>query len=222
MLGTSKSQRTEFEREALPSLPALYSTALRLVRNERDAEDLVQEVMLRAYRCWHQYQPGTNCKAWLFRILSNIFIDYCHRNKREHALFAASADDLESGGCGSSESQESSLKDDPEQLLDNRALAASIQEAMNGIRPDYRLVVLLCDVEELSYQEIAEILGCPVGTVMSRLHRARRLLQRALYEKAVEQGIVAPDRHDLSGGNKGKGSIVDLTTHRREKVGSRP
>ena len=184
--------RTEFEREALPHLDALFGTAVRLTRNEKDAEDLVQDALLRAYRFWHHFEPGTNCKAWLFRILTNTFINRYHKGRRDQELAREVADDATLTEELHSHDAQVRARD-PEGALLGAALSEDVQRALDALPVHFRLPVILCDVEELSYKEIAEALECPVGTVMSRLHRGRRLLAKELYGYAVEQGIVSMD-----------------------------
>src|SRR6266581_872 len=188
MLGLSRKLRRDFEDEALPHLDALYGTALRLCRNERDAEDLVQDSLLRAYRYWNKFEKGTNCKAWLFKILTNTFINRYHKGRRDQEIAdLAAADEAATASILSHEVTQSSR--DPEGAVASRLLSNDVVRALEALPADFRLAVLLCDVEEFSYKEIAEIMECPVGTVMSRLYRGRRLLQRALHDYAVEQGI---------------------------------
>ena len=189
MLGSARSLRQEFEREALPHLQALYGTALRLTHDPREAEDLVQDATLRAFRFFHRFERGTNAKAWLFKILHNTFInryrrrlreqrvlDEIYRNDHYHLVAGAPAP---SGG-------------DPERALSFHLLAGDVQRALAEVPPDFRMAVVLADLEEFSYREIAEIMDCPVGTVMSRLYRGRRILQRLLHDHAVAAGIVKP------------------------------
>jgi RNA polymerase sigma-70 factor (ECF subfamily) len=191
MFGKARKLRREFEREALPHVGALYGTALRLTRNERDAEDLVQDTLLRAYQYWARFIPGTNCKAWIFKILTNTFINRYHARRRDQALLtaaASAADDLATSDIVSHEVSHAAR--DPESAVASRVLSDDVVRALQALPTEFRLAVLLCDVEEFSYKEIAEILDCPVGTVMSRLYRGRRLLQRSLHEYAVEAGII--------------------------------
>jgi RNA polymerase sigma-70 factor (ECF subfamily) len=191
MLGRARKLRREFEREVLPHLGALHGTALRLTRNERDAEDLVQDAVLRAYRYWNKFETGTNCKAWLFKILTNTFITRYHSKKRELEVALAIAEEVKSPETTTILSHEAALSArDPEGALASRLLSDDVVRALESLPADFRLTVLLSDVEEFSYKEIAEIMDCPVGTVMSRLFRARRLLQRTLHDYAVEQGII--------------------------------
>ena len=187
-----KRTRAAFEKEALPHLDALFSVALRLTRNERDAEDLVQDTMLRGFHFFDRFEPGTNCKAWLFRILHNLFVNKYRRRVREREV----AGSIEAqGGVGPTLSVEAKDEaDDPERrLLDgiDGLLSDDVKRALDETPEDFRLAVVLCDLEELSYKEIAEVMDCPVGTVMSRLHRGRRLLQEKLRDYAAARGIGA-------------------------------
>src|SRR5262249_34618531 len=162
----------------------------RLTRNERDAEDLVQDTLLRAYRYWQRFVPGTNCKAWLFKILSNTFITRYHAQRRNAEVVAAAAHEAATDDILSHEVTHASR--DPEGALASRLLSDDVVRALEALPGDFRLAVLLSDVEEFSYKEIADIMDCPVGTVMSRLFRGRRMLQRTLHDYAVEQGIIKP------------------------------
>lgn len=182
--------RERLEDEALSHIDALYRTALRMTRNQSDAEDLVQETYLRAFRSLDQYRDGTNLRAWLFRIMTNAYInDYRKRARRPQS---SSLDDIEdfylydhlidSGVQPSTER--------PEEIVLNRLTAEDVVGALDSLSDDFRHVVLLADVEGFTYREIAEILDIPVGTVMSRLYRARRRLQAALYDFAVQSGYI--------------------------------
>jgi RNA polymerase sigma-70 factor, ECF subfamily len=180
-----RASRTDFEREAMPHLPALYGAALRLGRSEGDAEDLVQETLLRAYRFFDTFEAGTNCKAWLFRILTNVFRNRYREREREQEIL------------GEAESSEANLGQfvaegprDSETALLGRMVSADVEHALATIPAEFRLAVVLADLEDFSYKEIAEIMDCPAGTVMSRLYRGRKMLQKLLYSYALEQGIV--------------------------------
>ena len=172
----------------MPHLPALYGAALRLGRSEGDAEDLVQETLLRAYRFFDTFEAGTNCKAWLFRILTNVFRNRYREKEREQEIL------------GEAESSEANLGQfvaegprDSETALLGRMVSADVEQALTAIPAEFRLAVVLADLEDFSYKEIAEIMDCPAGTVMSRLYRGRKMLQKLLYSYALEQGIVKPD-----------------------------
>jgi len=189
MLARRTDKRTEFEREALVHLDALYGAAYRLTRNPRDAEDLVQDAVLRAYRFWDSFEKDSNCKAWLLRILTNTFINEYQRKKRSREVLdaAAAEQDATDGVLVHAGAQ---LQRDAEQVLVERSVSDDVQRALEALPDDFRTAVVLCDIEGLSYKEIAEIMECPVGTVMSRLFRGRRLLQGSLREFAVAAGYV--------------------------------
>jgi len=179
-----------FESEALSFLDALYRTALRMTRSEAEAEDLVQETYIRAFRFRAQFTPGTNLKAWLFRILTNTFIN-------EYRRKAARPDTTELDDVDESilyrhmrEVSPGSSSPDPEAEVIDNALSSEVKEALEALPEKFRTTLLL-DVEGFSYKEIAEMLEIPIGTVMSRLHRGRKILQRRLYDVARERGIVA-------------------------------
>jgi RNA polymerase sigma-70 factor, ECF subfamily len=184
---TSQELEARFEAEALPLLPGLYSAAFRLTRNAADAEDLVQETFLRAYRGFHQFEPGTNIKAWLYRILTNTFINSYRKKQREPQT--DSLDETEDwylysrmAERGTEPSAEASVI---ESLPDE-----DVQEALSSLPDQFRIAVLLADVEGFSYKEIAEITEVPIGTVMSRLHRGRKALEKRLWDVVRERGLV--------------------------------
>lgn len=213
MFGRARRLRAEFEREALPHVDALYGTAIRLCRNERDAEDLIQDTLLRAYRFWEKFEQGTNCKAWLFKILTNTFINRYHKGRREQELaLAAAAEEAATQDILTHEA--SHAHRDPEGALASRMLSEDVQRALDALPAEFRLAVILCDLEELSYKEIADVMDCPVGTVMSRLYRGRRLLQRALHSYAVEQGIIKPVAAASGGAPAG---TIDLGAWRKDR-----
>jgi RNA polymerase sigma-70 factor (ECF subfamily) len=179
--------KERFERDALPLLGQLYPAALRLTRNPSDAEDLVQETYLRAYRGFSGFREGTNLRAWMYRILTNTFINAYRKRQRQPVTVAD--DDIEDwylyqklGELGVETSAETTVLD--------RIPDEDVQRALEAIPEGFRLAVLLADVEGFSYKEIAEILDIPMGTVMSRLHRGRRALEKALWEKVRERGLV--------------------------------
>lgn len=184
----SDRTRAEFEALALPHLDVLYAAALRLTRNDRDAEDLVQDSFMRAYRFFDKFERGTNIKAWLFRILTNTFINRYRRTAKERNLVEGSEREAVAERMMAQESSE--FGQNPEQRFFDRLLSDDVLKAIDELPVDFRMVVVLADLQEFSYKEIAEILSCPVGTVMSRLFRGRRLLQKALTGYAQELGIV--------------------------------
>jgi RNA polymerase sigma-70 factor (ECF subfamily) len=177
-----------FQADVLSHLDALYGVACRLTRNPLEAEDLVQDSLLKAIRARRQYEPGTNLKAWLLKILTNTFINKFRRGGLERVVLdGPDADPLADGWVSAASMR--ALRDPESQAL-RPILAAEIERALEQLPEEFRLAVVLSDVEELSYKEIAQVMSCPVGTVMSRLHRGRRLLQKALYEHAALAGIV--------------------------------
>jgi RNA polymerase sigma-70 factor (ECF subfamily) len=179
-----------FEQEALKHLDALYRTALRMTRNPQDAEDLVQDTFLRAYRFFDQFQPGTNLRAWLFKILTNSYINSYRKTAAEPK--STSLDDTEEFSLYhqmARESQDGSLGWHVEAEVLDRFAEEDIREAIEKLPDAFRMTVLLADVEGFSYKEIAEITGVSKGTVMSRLFRGRRLLQKALWDRARAAGF---------------------------------
>ena len=179
--------KERFERDVLPLLPNLYSAALRLTRNPSDAEDLVQEAYLRAYRGFAGFQEGTNLRAWMYRILTNTFINTYRKKQREPKT--VSDEDIEDwylyDRLGESAAEASAETSVLERIPDE-----DVQGALEALPEQFRMAVWLADVEGFSYKEIAEILDVPIGTVMSRLHRGRKSLQKALWETVRERGLV--------------------------------
>ena len=180
-------ERRAFEAEALTHLNALYGAALRLTRTHAEAEDLVQETILRSWRKWHQFQMGTNCKAWLFRILTNTFINGYRRRIKEREILEAE----QLGRHGERFFSKASAQrwGDPERGYEDQNLSPIVERALRDLPVNFRTVVVLADLQNFSYKEIAEIIECPIGTVMSRLFRARRALQEVLREHAQSYGI---------------------------------
>jgi RNA polymerase sigma-70 factor (ECF subfamily) len=175
-----------FESQALPLMPQLYGAALRWTRNPSDAEDLVQETFAKAFGAWDKYQQGTNLKAWLFRIMTNTHINLYNKRNKDQAKTAL--DDLEDWQVGSGESITSSTNRSAElEALDNLP-AKVIRDAMDQIPDEFRMVVYYAVVEGLPYAEIAEVMDTPVGTVMSRLHRGKKLLRTLLQDYAKQEG----------------------------------
>jgi RNA polymerase sigma-70 factor (ECF subfamily) len=180
----------EFEAEALRHLDPLYRTALRMTRSEADAEDLVQETYIRAFRFRDQFTLGTNMKAWLFRILTNTFINTYRRKAAQPEVTDLEGVDEFSLYRRMADDRAASSSPDPESELLNRVVDTEVTDALEALPEKFRTTVLL-DVEGFSYKEIAEMLGIPIGTVMSRLHRGRKFLQKRLYDLARERGIAA-------------------------------
>jgi RNA polymerase sigma-70 factor (ECF subfamily) len=184
MADPSTAERT-FDEEALPHLDALYRVALRLTADPSQAEDLVQDTMLKAYRSWRQYRPGTNAKGWLLTILRNSFInDY---RRRKHEPVAMDVEAAEPYAL-----YRSIQEGDPEGAFFSQIVDDKVLQAVDALPADFREVLVLSDIEGMRYAEIAETLKIPVGTVKSRLFRARHELQAALYAHAVEMGYIKP------------------------------
>ena len=207
-----KSKQAAFREEALPHLDALYGVALRLIKHERDAEDLVQDTYLKAYRHFDKYQRGTNCKAWLFKILTNTFINSYRKKQKERTYLVE--DDArplyERFAVRPPLPLDRAFESEDE--LFHTVFGDEVRAALEQVPADFRLVVLLADLQDFSYKEIAEIMDCPIGTVMSRLYRGRRLLQKELVEYALEQGYLGIDPRQGEQGN-----LLSLAEYRRQR-----
>jgi len=199
--------REEFETEALQHLDALYATALRFTRDPRDAEDLVQDTFLRACRFLDRFEPGTNLKAWLFRILTNAFINRYRRSTRERSLVDGAEREQVTDQLHSPDAAERAVN--PERALLDRLVSEDVLEAIDSVPIDFRMVVILSDIHDFSYKEIADILDVPVGTVMSRLFRGRRHLRESLAGYAAAAGILP----ETASGEK-----IDLEAYRRRRA----
>jgi RNA polymerase sigma-70 factor (ECF subfamily) len=221
-MSAAREKRAEFERQALVHTDALFGAAYRLTRNARDAEDLVQDSLLRAYRFWDSFQQDSNCKAWLLRIVTNTFINEYQRRKRSReVLDAASAEqDATDGVLVHAAATE---RQSPERTLLERSVCDDVQRALDSLPEDFRTAVVLCDVQGLSYKEIADIMQTPVGTVMSRLFRGRKLLATALREFGVAVGFVKPGEARPPGAtaprtDRSSDDAIDLETYRAART----
>jgi RNA polymerase sigma-70 factor (ECF subfamily) len=183
-------RREVFTRDALPYLDALYSAALRYTRNPADADDLVQETFAKAYSAFHQYRPGTNLRAWLYRILTNTYINSYRKAQRQPRQVSADANAGEDGTFSLYDRIADTTAAPAEVEVLSRLTDDEVKQALADLPEQFRMAVYLADVEGFRYAEIAEIMDTPIGTVMSRLHRGRAALQRALYGYARERGLV--------------------------------
>jgi RNA polymerase sigma-70 factor (ECF subfamily) len=219
----SEASRDAFSDEVLVHLDAMYGVACKMTRNPAEAEDLVQDALLRALRGRDQFQAGTNLKAWLFRILTNTFINKYRRGGLERSVLEGpDADPLADGWVSANTMRQ--LRD-PETLALMPLVEEEIGRALDSLPPEFRLAVILSDVEEFSYEEIGRIMGCPIGTVMSRLHRGRKLLQGALYNHAIALGIVKGEDRVGAATNavdaNDDGKMANLAEFRARKRGGR-
>ena len=177
-------KRREFEAEAMPHMQALYNFAVRLCRDSDDAADLVQETYLKAFRFFDKFERGTNCKAWLFRILKNSYINRYRKTSKEPDVV----------GYDVVEDFYETIRDPnvaaaaPEEEVFANAMDDEVARAIEALPEEFRTVVILCDIEQFTYEEIAEFVDCPIGTVRSRLHRARKMLASSLFEYARQRG----------------------------------
>lgn len=178
----------EFEQIALVHLDELYATALRYAKNDKDAEDLVQETFLKAFTNFHRYEKGTNCRAWLFTILTNTFINKFRRKKKEREILGA--DDLRPIEQNFFNRERAEFYQNPEKGALHKTFSQDIQDALGLLPEEFRTVVILADLNDFSYKEIAHILDVPVGTVMSRLFRGRKMMRRHLVDVAYDRGII--------------------------------
>jgi len=180
-------KRQAFEKEALPHMDALYRTALRMTKNVGDAEDLVQEALVKAYRFWDKFETGSNCRAWLFKIMTNVFINE-YRSKSRSPM-SVNVDDIDDNYLYGQLATNSD-GDNPEKELFAKMLDDDVKKAIDELPDDFRIVVVLSFIEGFSYQEIAEIADLQLGTVKSRLHRGRKLLQKELLDYAIRNGLI--------------------------------
>ncbi len=181
--------KIEFEKEAMPHMPLLRNYANKMTMNELDADDLLQETYMRAFRFFNKFEKGTNCKAWLFRIMKNLFINNYRKNQKtpnkvDYDEIENFYETIKSDRTDSSDLQEK---------VYNNLLDDEVTHALNSLQDDFKTVIILCDIEGLSYEEIAEFVQCPVGTVRSRLHRGRKLLQQKLNKYASKKGYMVEE-----------------------------
>lgn len=179
-----KKRKEDFDAEAMPHMNLLHNYAYKITGNQLDADDLLQETYLRAFRFFNKFEKGTNCKAWLFRIMKNLFINKYRKTQKEpgkvdYGEIENFFDNIRSEKIDSTDLQEKVFSN----LLDD-----DVTNALNSLQDDFKTVVILCDLEGLSYEEIADFVQCPIGTVRSRLHRGRKMLQQKLYEYAKKRG----------------------------------
>lgn len=207
-----QSSEASFEVQLLGHLDTMYAVSCRMTRSTTEAEDLVQDTIVKAMRARDQFEPGTNMKAWLLRIMTNTFINRYRRGGLEREIFEGpDADSLTDGWVGATTMR---AMRDPETQALTPLVEAEVQRALDALPDEFRIAVVLSDIEELSYKEIAEAMNCPIGTVMSRLHRGRKLLQKTLREHAEAMGIV-PE----TSGKKAQEEPVNLADYRRRKRG---
>jgi RNA polymerase sigma-70 factor (ECF subfamily) len=191
---TEAERRQRFESDALSFIDQLYAAAMRMTRNPADAEDLVQETYTKAYSSFHQFTPGTNLKAWLYRILTNTYIN-TYRKRQRTPQFADGAD-IEDWQLARAESHTSTGLKSAEMVALENLPDSDVKDALSELAPDFRLAVYLADVEGFAYKEIAEIMGTPIGTVMSRLNRGRKQLRHLLEDYARDRGLLQRENHE--------------------------
>ncbi|MDD5306183.1 MAG: sigma-70 family RNA polymerase sigma factor [Deltaproteobacteria bacterium] len=213
---STKKARQEFEAACVEHLDALYAAALRMARNPVEAEELVQDTYVKAFRFVHKFEWGTNLKAWLFRILTNTFINsYRHRGHERRYAERAAVEPIYDEVL---DQEARAYAADPEAHAFSAFFKEDLERALDDLPEEFRLVVVLSDMQELSYKEIAEMIGCPIGTVMSRLHRGRRLLQRELTDYAVEAGLKAGRApEEVARDGQGGAGPADISEFRKRK-----
>ncbi len=194
----------------MPHLQALYGVALRMTKSQSDAEDLVQDTILRAYRFWDGFESGTNCRAWVLRILTNLFRNRYRERAREQEILG----EAETSTANLGRFQGAAPRD-AESALFGRMLSRDVEKALDTLPPEFRLPVILADLEDLSYKEIADVMECPAGTVMSRLYRGRRMLQKMLGDYAAKDD--ANETVQDEPGSEEADKLVDFETFRRKK-----
>lgn len=207
--------REAFTREAVPHIDALYATALRLTRNDGDAQDLIQETMLKAYRYFDRYESGTNCKAWLFKIMTNTFINrYRKAQKRKEFLIDDETRPLQERAVAPAPNPMHQHFEDQSAMF-FKLFSDEVKDALEEIPVDFRMVVLLADLQDFAYKDIAEIMDCPIGTVMSRLYRGRRMLQAKLEGFARQNGYITGEAPAPEGESE---AVTQLDDYRRRRA----
>lgn len=211
--------RKSFELQALPEMDRMHRLALRLTKNAAEAEDLVQDAIVRAYRFWDSFEQGTNLRAWLLTIVRNTFITRYHKQQRKRdfqaqvqAQHRGAHPEAATGRVGPSRES-----DNPEELASQGARHAVIMQALDSLPEDYRTAIVLADLEGLSYREVAEVMECPVGTVMSRIYRGRRKLHRLLLNVAVEEGLAQPGQENHRTPTRQNPEITSLSEFRKQR-----
>lgn len=214
----ARPDRAAFERAALEQLDGLYGLALKLTRSGADAEDLVQDTMVRALRFHERFEAGTNLRAWLFTVLTNTFYNRVRKERQDRNL----ASESEAGEHYDRFVSAATMAGrDTEQRLLDAVSARQLRDALEALPEDFRLAVLLCDVHGFSYKEMSEILGCPIGTVMSRLYRGRQRLQQALHQLGAELGLLPAGAGDASAAAEAAAQPADLESFRRARRAER-
>jgi RNA polymerase sigma-70 factor (ECF subfamily) len=217
MIFRRRSTQADFEREVMPHMQSLYGVAMRMTKSESDAEDLVQDAILRAYRFWDGFESGTNARAWLMRIMTNLFRNRYRERAREQEIL----DEAEASTANVGQFQGSAPRD-AESALFGRMLSRDVEKALALLPPEFRLPVILADLEDLSYKEIADIMECPAGTVMSRLYRGRRMLQKMLSDyasKAAAGEAATESPAEAKPQEKAEENLVDFESFKRSRQG---
>lgn len=213
-----RPDRTSFDREAMPHLDALYAYGLHLTRQREDAEDLLQETYVKALKSWHRYEAGTNCRAWLFRIMTNTFYNTARARKRRPQVETDALPEVELQLAEAA--SDNGMYRPVEEIVLDSMMSRHMQEALDSLPDDFRTVLLLADLHDFSYKEIADVCDCPVGTVMSRLHRARKAMQRKLFDHAVREGVIAAPPAAAAEAEP-DAPVVEMNAWRRRASGSR-
>jgi len=217
-----------FHEEAVPHIDALYGTALKLTKDEQDAEDLVQETMLKAFRYFDKYENGTNCKAWLFKIMHNTFINRYRKSQRRKEYLVDDEEErpLEQRAEASEQHPFVGEFEDEEDVF-FKMFGDEVKRALEDVPVHFRMVVLLADLQDFQYKEIADIMDCPIGTVMSRLYRGRRILRDKLSSYAKDEGVVSAEDEaeaesskdeDAEASDESDDKTTDLESYRRKKA----